>query len=182
MISTSAVKASHNSLPSTRTMKELLSQLAAYNIWANHKLLEIILALSEEKQKQEVPSSFRSLYTTVFHMWDAESIWWQRMKLHERITRPSDNLNSSMKDVSNGLLQQNQQWQEWVDTSTEPMLDHVFQYYSQKKESFKQPIFQMMLHVFNHGTYHRGQLVNMLRQLGIEKIPQTDFIVWSRKK
>ena len=182
MISTSAVKASHNSLPSTRTMKELLSQLAAYNIWANHKLLEIILALPEEKQKQEVPSSFRSLYTTVFHMWDAESIWWQRMKLHERIIRPSDNFNSSMKDVSNGLLQQNQQWQEWVDTSTEPILDHVFQYYSQKKESFKQPIFQMMLHVFNHGTYHRGQLVNMLRQLGIEKIPQTDFIVWSRKK
>ena len=182
MISTSAVKASHNSLPSTRTMKELLSQLAAYNTWANHKLLEIILALPEEKQKQEVPSSFRSLYTTVFHMWDAESIWWQRMKLHERITRPSDNFNSSMKDVSNGLLQQNQQWQEWVDTSTEPILDHVFQYYSQKKESFKQPIFQMMLHVFNHGTYHRGQLVNMLRQLGIEKIPQTDFIVWARKK
>lgn|SRR5215203_953009 len=182
MISTSAVKASHNSLPSTRTMKELLSQLAAYNIWANHKLLEIILALPEEKQRQEVPSSFRSLYTTVFHMWDAESIWWQRMKLHERITRPSDNLNSSMKDVSSGLLQQNQQWQEWVDTTTEPMLDHVFQYYSQKKESFKQPTFQMMLHVFNHGTYHRGQLVNMLRQLGIEKIPQTDFIVWSRKK
>ena len=104
------------------------------------------------------------------------------MKLHERITRPSDNSNSSMKDVANGLLQQNQQWQEWVSTSTEPILDHVFQYYNQKKESFKQPIFQMMLHVFNHGTYHRGQLVNMLRQLGVEKIPPTDFIVWSRKK
>jgi uncharacterized damage-inducible protein DinB len=40
----------------------------------------------------------------------------------------------------------------------------------------------MMLHVFNHGTYHRGQLVNMLRQLGIEKIPPTDFSVWSKKK
>jgi len=47
---------------------------------------------------------------------------------------------------------------------------------------YKQPVCQMILHVFNHGTYHRGQLVNMLRQLGIEKIPQTDFIVWSRKK
>ena len=56
-------------------MKDLLSQLAAYNIWANQKLLEIILALPGEKQKQEVPSSFRSLYTTVFHMWDAESIF-----------------------------------------------------------------------------------------------------------
>src|SRR5215510_12902012 len=178
MISTSAVKATHKLPISNPTMKDLLSQLAAFNIWANQKLLEVILALPEEKQKLELPSSFKSLHSTLFHMWDAESIWWQRMKLHERIIRPSDNFNSSMKDVANGLLQQNQQWQEWVNTATEPMLDHVFQYYNQKKESFKQPIFQMLLHVFNHGTYHRGQLVNMLRQLEIEKIPQTDFIVW----
>jgi uncharacterized damage-inducible protein DinB len=40
----------------------------------------------------------------------------------------------------------------------------------------------MLLHLFNHGTYHRGQLVTMLRELGIEKIPPTDFIVWSRRK
>ena len=99
MISSSPVKNITNTLPSNRTMKDLLSQLAAYNVWANQKLLEIILALPEEKQKQEIPSSFRSLYSTIFHMWDAESIWWQRMKLHERIIRPSDNFNSSMKDV-----------------------------------------------------------------------------------
>jgi len=182
MISSSPLKNTSHTLPSNRTMKDLLSQLATYNIWANQKLLEVILGLPEEKQRQELPSSFRSLYTTVFHMWDAESIWWQRMKLHERIIRPSDNFNSSMRDVANGLLQQNQQWQQWVSTTTEPILDHVFQYYSFQKESFKQPIFQMLLHVFNHGTYHRGQLVNMLRQLGIEKIPPTDFIVWSRAK
>ena len=182
MISTSPGKNITNTLPINRTMKELLSQFAAYNIWANQKLLDIILALPEDKQKQEVASSFKSLYTTIFHMWDAESIWWQRMKLHERIIRPSDNSNSSMKDIANGLLQQNHQWQEWVSTATEPVLDHVFQYYTAKNEMFKQPSFQMMLHVFNHGTYHRGQLVNMLRQLGIEKIPPTDFIVWSRKK
>ena len=182
MISVSTAQTKTNHLPSTGTMKDLLSQMAAYNIWANQKLLDLILALPEEKQKQDLPSSFKSLYTTIFHMWDAESIWWQRMKLHERIIRPSDNANSSMKDVAHGLLQQNQQWQEWVNTSTEPILDHVFQYYNQKKESFKQPIFQMLLHVFNHGTYHRGQLVNMLRQLGSEKIPETDFIVWCRKK
>lgn len=69
-------------------MKEILSQFAAYNTWANQKLLESILALPEEKQKAEVPSSFKSLYTTVLHMWDAESIWWQRMKMHERISFP----------------------------------------------------------------------------------------------
>lgn len=163
-------------------MKELLSQLAAYNAWANQKIMESILALSEEKQRQEIPSSFKSLFATALHMWNAESIWWQRMKLQERIVGPQENFNGNMKDVVNGLLQQNLQWQDWINNATDPALEHVFQYYNSKKEYFKQPVYQMLLHVFNHGTYHRGQLVNMLRQLGVEKIPPTDFVVWSRKR
>lgn len=182
MISTSPAKPAKSPLLRNHTMKELLMQFAAYNLWANQKLLEQILSLPEEKQKAEVLSSFSSLYATVLHMWDAESIWWQRMKLHERVIIPSENFNGSMKDVANGLLQQNQQWQDWLSSSSDMTLEHVFQYYTTKKELFKQPICQMVLHVFNHGTYHRGQLVNMLRQLGVDKIPQTDFIVWSRKK
>jgi uncharacterized damage-inducible protein DinB len=163
-------------------MKELLKQLAAYNVWANQKLFEVILALPEEKQKQEVPSSFKSLYDTTLHMWNAESVWWQRMKLQERIVVPMENFKGTMQELTVELLQQNRQWQEWVSNATEAALDHVFQYQNARKEQFKQPIYQMILHVFNHGTYHRGQLVNMLRQLGVEKIPQTDFIVWSRMK
>jgi uncharacterized damage-inducible protein DinB len=182
MISPSPVKPGISTPPANRTMKELLSQLAAYNTWANQKLTDAILALPEEKQMQELPSSFKSLYATLLHMWDAESIWWQRMKLHEHCIAPSENFKGNMKDVVNGLLQQNRQWHDWVNSATEPMLDHVFQYYNSKREYFKQPIFQMLLHVFNHGTYHRGQLVNMLRQLAVEKIPQTDFIVFSRTK
>ena len=169
-------------LPSHSAMKELLSQSAAYNVWANLKLLEVINSLPEEKQKAEVPSSFSSLYKTVLHMWDAETAWWQRMKMHERIIIPSENFNGSMKDVSNGLLAQSNQWKDWIDNASEMALEHVFQYYNTKREMFKQPVFQVILHVFNHDNYHRGQLVNMFRQLGVEKIPQTDFIVWSRKK
>lgn len=163
-------------------MKEILAQLAAYNIWANQKLMDCILMLPEDKQNQELPSSFKSLYATLLHMWNAESVWWQRMKMQERIVAPADHFKGSIKELAQELAQQNKLWQDWINNATLPILDHVFQYYNQKKESFKQPIYQMMIHVFNHGTYHRGQLVNMLRQLGIQKIPQTDFIVWSRKK
>jgi len=166
----------------TPTMKELLVQFATYNVWATQKLIDAILLLPEEKHMVEIPSSFSSFYKTIFHMWDAESIWWQRMKLHEKIIRPSENFKGSMKDVSNGLLQQSNQWLEWVSQASEPAIDHVFQYHTAKSEQFKQPIYQMLLHVFNHGTYHRGQLVNMLRQLGVEKVPATDFILWSRNK
>ena len=45
-------------------MKELLKQYAAYNIWATQRILDVILALPEEKQLAEVPSSFNSLYRT----------------------------------------------------------------------------------------------------------------------
>ena len=163
-------------------MKELLLQLSTYNYWANQLLLAAINPLSEEVQHKEVASSFSSLYKTALHMWDAESIWWQRMKLQERINIPSTTFNGAMQDISTGILQLDKQWQDWIRASQEHQLQHVFQYQNLKGEQFKQPTYEMLLHLLNHNTYHRGQLVTILRQLGIEKIPQTDFIIWSRKK
>jgi len=182
MISTLQAKHTKPPQPRTHAMKELLMQFAAYNVWGSQRLLDIINTLPVEKQKAEVPSSFKSLYTTVLHMWDAESIWWQRLKMHERVIRPSENFKGTMQDVSNGLMSQALQWKDWVDNASDMSLEHVFQYYNTKRELFKQPTWQMQLHLFNHDTYHRGQLINILRQVGIEKVPETDFIVWSRKK
>jgi uncharacterized damage-inducible protein DinB len=163
-------------------MKEILQQYATYNIWANQKLAELIQSIPEDLLHAALPSSFKSIHSTLLHMWDAESIWWQRMKLQEVIISPSSTFKGTTIDVSTSLLHQNKLWETWVKNASAAALDHVFMYQTTQKEQFKQPIFQMILHVFNHGTYHRGQLVNMLRQSGIEKIPQTDFIVWSRKK
>ncbi len=163
-------------------MKELLKQMAAYNVWAHRRIADIVLSLPEEKQQATLPSSFKSLHLALLHMWDAESIWWQRMKLHERFVIPSENFNGTTRDVVNGLLSQSGLWETWVNNVSDPMLLHVFAYRNVKKEEVKMQIWQMLSHVFNHGTYHRGQLVNMLRQLGVEKIPQTDFSLWVRNK
>lgn len=163
-------------------MKSLLSSYASYNTWANDLLVAVIRQLSPEQQQQEVPSSFTSLQKTLLHMLDAESIWWQRLKLQEHIKRPSESIAGGMDDIIIALKKQDKQWQEWVAGATEHMLDHEFIYQNTKREQFKQPTWQMLLHLFNHATYHRGQLVNMLRQLGVEKIPSTDYIGFSRKK
>jgi uncharacterized damage-inducible protein DinB len=61
-------------------------------------------------------------------------------------------------------------------------LTHVFAYRNSKKEQFKEPVYQVLMHVFNHATYHRGQMVTMMRQLDVKTIPATDFIVFSRNK
>jgi uncharacterized damage-inducible protein DinB len=160
-------------------MKEILKQLAAYHVWANQRIFQVILALPEEKQLAEVPSSFNSLYKTILHCWDAESIWWQRIKLQERIIRPSESFRGSMTELADGLLQQSRQWEIWISNASELSLEHVCQYQSTKRELFKQPVYQIILHVFNHGTFHRGQLVNMLRQLGLDKLPATDLSLFS---
>lgn len=163
-------------------MKEILQQLALYNTWANNLLLGAIKDLPQEFHEKETASSFNSLQKTILHMWNAESIWWQRMKLQERINEPMENFKGNLQDAITGLAEQNRQWKEWIANASDHQLNHVFQYQNKKGEQFKQPLYKMLVHLFNHGTYHRGQLVTMLRQLGINKIPQTDFIVWSREK
>ncbi len=163
-------------------MKELLQQLASYNVWATRRIGDVILTLPEEKCNQELPGSFPTIFKTVLHCWDAEAVWWQRVKLQEHTIAPSTHFNGTMKDAVNGLLHQSKQWEEWVHQVPERMLDHVFQYYNNKKESFKQPVSQIIIHVINHSTYHRGQMITQLHQLGVEKLPATDFVVWSRKK
>ena len=163
-------------------MKELLKQYASYNVWATQKLADVMIALSYEQCMAEVPSSFSSLYKTILHMLDAESIWWQRMKLQERILIPSENFSGDFKELVSALLQQSRLWEDWVANASELSITHVFQYQDRKRNVFKMPIYQMVHHVFNHGTYHRGQLVNMLRQLGETKVPSTDFSAWARLK
>ena len=163
-------------------MRELLQQLAVYNAWANQRLVECILTMPEEATTTALPSSFPSLQATLLHMWDAESIWWQRLKLQETVTAPSVNFKGTTRDIATALLHQNKLWETWVANASTAVLDHTFMYYTSKREPFKIPVSQMLLQVFNHGTYHRGQLVNMLRQSGLQKIPGTDYLIWTRTK
>lgn len=161
-------------------MKQLLTSFAAYDLWANRKMLDAILSLTEAQQQEEIISSFSSIHKTCLHIWDASSIWWQRMHLHEQIVVPSLTFHPTMNDVANGLLGQNKQWVDWIDTVEEAGLEKELAYKNMKGDSFNQAVKDILLHLFNHGTYHRGQLVTMLRQLGVEELPATDYIVYSR--
>ncbi len=163
-------------------MKQVLQQCAAYTIWANQQIFDCIAKLESEKINQNIVSSFPSIQKTILHMWDAEAIWWQRLKLVERLTIPSEGFLGNFAVLLKQVNQQSLWWKEWVDNATETQLDHVFAFRNTKREEFKQPVYEMLFHLFNHGTYHRGQLVTMLRQLGVDKIPQTDFVVFRRKK
>lgn len=162
-------------------MKQLLEEYAAYNYWANKILLEKSSHLSPEILRKDMSSSFGNIYNTFRHIMTVESIWWQRIKLSEHIEAPKD-LHENFDDLSKMILSSSKQWMDWVFDNSEKNLTHVFGYQNSKKEYFKQPVYEVLLHLFNHQTYHRGQIVTMMRQNGIDKIPATDFIVFSRKK
>lgn len=161
-------------------MKELLQQYAAYNLWANKLLVDRISKLSEADLSREIASSFPSFYTTIQHMWLAEEAWWQRLKLAESLDLQSERFTGSFAELTARHAAQSQQWSDWVNNATEPQLAHVFAY-MRNKEQHKMAVNQMLLHVFNHASYHRGQLVTMLRQVGADKIPATDFSAFCRK-
>jgi len=163
-------------------MKELLLSYAAYNAWANTKLLQTSLQLPETQQLQLVKSSFATLTQTWQHVWDAESGWYQRIKLAEHTIFPSSIKPYTLAEIAAELTKQSTIFEDWVKQSSELQINHVCAYQNTKKELFKQPVWQILLHVFNHSTYHRGQVVTILRELGADKIPQTDFIFWARKK
>lgn len=161
-------------------MKELLQQYAAYNIWATKQLVDVINKLPDENKTKEVTSSFPSLYKTLQHLWLAEEVWWQRLKLTEHIVLQSDVFTGSFDELADRQGKQSALFYEWISGATENQLQHVFAFL-RKKEQFKMPVYKMLMHVFNHASYHRGQLVNMLRQLGVDKIPSTDFTTFCCK-
>jgi uncharacterized damage-inducible protein DinB len=163
-------------------MKETLLQLAQYNLWANKRMIEALLQQDDATLDRELSSSFPSLRRTAYHMWSAEFIWLQRLQLVENPVWIDQVFQGTTAEAFAQWQQTSQQLIHFVEQQRDDQaFSHVLQYYNSKKEPFKHPVYGILQHVFNHGTYHRGQLVTMLRQAGVTKIPATDLIVFIRK-
>lgn len=164
------------------TMKETLSQLAHYNIWANKRIIDILLGLDEELLDKELVSSFPSVRSTVYHIWSAEFIWLQRLQLTENPVWIAPDFKGTFAEACEDWQKISAVLASFVDAQyDDKALQHVLQYYDRQKKSNKKPVYVVLIHIFNHASYHRGQLVTMLRQLGINKIPGTDFIGFEKK-
>jgi uncharacterized damage-inducible protein DinB len=159
-------------------VKELLQNYARYNQWAHKRLLDLINTLTVEQQHTIVASSFNSLYKTVFHVWGAESLWLGRLN-QAPITITGDPFNESMEKLSRALETVDQLWVEWVGSKDDDQLVKKLHYHNKAGLPFYQSYDLLLQHIFNHSTYHNGQLVTMLRALGIENLPSTDFVAWT---
>ena len=151
---------------------------AQYNQWAHKRLLDLICRLTVEQQHLTILSSFDSLYKTVFHVWRAESLWLGRLN-QSPVTMSGDPFNGSMDNLAKALESADQQWVDWIDSKDDHLLTGEIHYKNLAGLSFHQSYDLLLQHIFNHSTYHNGQLVTMLRAMGIDKIPSTDFVAWT---
>jgi uncharacterized damage-inducible protein DinB len=164
-------------------MKELLLQYARYNLWANKEITDALRKLQPEQVNRELVSSFPSLRTTVYHTWSAEYIWLQRLLLVEQPIWVQGEFKGTFEQACTEWQLVSQQLVQFTERQYgDAAFEHVCLYHDRQKIAYKTPVVEILMHVFNHSTYHRGQLITMLRQVGEQVIPCTDFITFARKK
>ena len=164
-------------------MKELLWEYAEYNVWANKLIVDALLPMGDGIAEQETASSFPTLRTTVAHTYGAEHIWLQRLQLVEHPAWVGNDAGESFAALCRQWQQASAALMQFIGRQhDDKAMEHVCEYKDRSGNFFKTPVYQILHHVFNHSTYHRGQLITMMRQLGVTTVPGTDFIAFVRRK
>jgi uncharacterized damage-inducible protein DinB len=144
--------------------------LYAYNSWANCRTLDACAVLSKEQFTREMGVSFHSVRNTLAHILQAEHIWLQRFEgpsasgfvMHDASKFTDvDSLRNAWADIEARLGG-------FVGARTQEDLDRVYEYKSLANIPYSIPLWLALQHLFNHGTYHRGQVTALLRQLGAQ--------------
>jgi uncharacterized damage-inducible protein DinB len=161
---------------------EDLSLLVDYNYWARDRLLDAVAALSGEQFTREMGSSFGSVRDTIAHVCDAESIWLARWQGQQPTGFKSPN---RIADVGAAR-------REWAALEREVRavlgelgpagVERTIEDKDMRGAEQADVLSQMVQHMVNHGTYHRGQVTTLLRQLGAAPPKSMDLIAFYRER
>lgn len=151
--------------------------LHEYNRWANARTLDTASKLTPEQFTTDLHSSHCSVRDTLAHILAAEWIWLERWKG----TSPSASLNPTdfltIESLKTRWAEVEKDYIEFINGLSEESLATVISYRNTIGEEWAYPLGQMLQHVMNHSTYHRGQVTTLLRQLGAEVLP-LDLLVF----
>jgi uncharacterized damage-inducible protein DinB len=161
--------------------KQYFIEVAEYNIWANNIVLSWLNNINDEQWSKHVESSFNSIAETVLHIAGAETIWLDRLnKLESPVWLPS--VFKGTKDETIELWQKSSAGlKKAVEVFDQSRMMEKLAFKRINGDKYEMPHYQVFAHVFNHSTYHRGQLVTMLRQVGFTNVGSTDMLGFFRK-
>jgi uncharacterized damage-inducible protein DinB len=152
-----------------------LRELYDYDAWANRRVLEAVSRLSPEQLTREMGGSFPGVLATLAHVLGAEWLWLARWRGTSPTALPADGVVGDLAALEARWMEVERDLAGFLAGLREDDLDRVVAYHTLKGDPFEAPLHQMLRHVVNHSTYHRGQVVHMLRQLGAEGV-STDLI------
>ncbi len=160
---------------------EEMCLLYDYNAWANRRALDAAANLTPEQFTKPLGSSFGSVRDTLAHILGAEWIWLERFQGRSPASLPDVSQYSDIDTLRERWTEQEGRLLNFVGKLTQEDLDRVMEYKTLKYGVYRNPLWQSMQHLVNHGTYHRGQITTLLRQLGAQPI-LTDLMHFYRER
>jgi uncharacterized damage-inducible protein DinB len=163
------------------TNKDALGRLLDYTEWANRRMIRMAATLSVDDFRRDLGSSHGGVRGTLAHMLGAEWIWLERWKGVSPTHGVDEGEFPDILALRARWKAIEQHRHSWFDNLDEAAVSKAIRYRNLKAKAFKAPLWQLVQHLCNHSTYHRGQAVTLLRQLGA-RVVATDLVVFDRER
>jgi len=154
-----------------------IKTLYTFGAWANARLIDAASSLSPADFMRDLKSSHGSIRDTFVHILFGEWVWLERWKGHSPATMLDFKAFPTLASIRERLEAVEEDRNAFLATLTPERIAAPVSYVNRKGETFAYPLWQQLVHVVNHGSYHRGQLATLLRQVGLTP-PATDFLVF----
>ena len=160
---------------------EDIRSLYDYNAWANHRSLKAASALTAEQFTKALGNSFSSVRDTLAHIYGGEWVWLERFQGRSPSSLPDTTQFADVAGLQERGAEHETRLLTFVRGLKQSDLDRVLEYKTLKFGVYRNPLWESMQHLVNHGTYHRGQVTTLLRQLGAQPIA-TDLMHFYRER
>lgn len=142
----------------------LLDHLA-YSQWASERSIKAVLPLTIEEQNRYLYTSHHGVLGTLLHIFHADRMWLSRLVGSPRLTLADAGETFTLESLAVSWTKTHADWQSWAGALTADAVTRPLKYANLQGHLFELPVWQVVLHVVNHASYHRGQVTTMLRQL-----------------
>ena len=157
------------------------ARLFEYTVWANHKVMRAAATIPVDDFKRDLKSSHGGVRGTLVHTMSAEWIWLERWKGLSPKKMMDEGEFADIVALRDRWAAIEEHRASWLANLRPEAMQEKLRYFSLQGQEFETPLWQMVQHVANHSTYHRGQVVTFLRQLGAKGV-STDLIAWDREQ
>lgn len=157
------------------SLVKLISNYTNFNEWANHNIVDWLNPLDKSLLYQKTPSSFNSIDYTLQHLLRAQNFWTLFITEKDFSKFNWAAREGEVQTILSELLVSCYQMKIDFGNFTDEELNHVL-HLKTKWAKNNLARYEYIVHVINHSTYHRGQIITMARSLGItENVPNTDY-------